>query len=244
MRILIVDDEALARERLIAMLVNVPAAEVVGEAADGATAIALAESTGCDVVLLDIVMPAIDGLEVARHLAQQEAAPAVIFCTAFDEYALQAFEASAIDYLVKPVRAERLEAALGRAQRFTPEASELLQRALPESRRRSHICARFRGSLKLVPLGDIAAFVAEDKYVVVHHDNGELLIEESLKSLEDEFGDLFVRAHRNCLAAVDRIEALSRIPDGRMMLSLRGMGEPVEVSRRNLAGLRRMVRTL
>ena len=244
MRVLIVDDESLARERLATLLSGIAGVEVVGEAADGASALAMVDSTRADVVLLDIVMPAIDGLEVARHLATHEHPPAVIFCTAFDHHALAAFEASALDYLVKPVRAERLQAALARAQRFSGEASAELQRALPQARRRSHICARFRGSLKLVPLADIAAFVAEDKYVVVHHDHGELLIEESLKALEDEFGEPFVRIHRNCLAAVERIEALTRSPDGRMLLRLRGMQEPVEVSRRNLAGLRRMVRTL
>ncbi len=244
MKVLIVDDESLARERLKALLADIPEVVIVGEAADGLAALALVESTGADVVLLDIVMPAMDGLEVARHLAAQEHAPAVIFCTAFDDHALAAFEANAIDYLVKPVRAERLQSALARAQRFGGEVSAELQRTLPQARRRSHICARFRGSLKLVSIVDIAAFVAEDKYVVVHHDHGELLIEESLKALEDEFGEQFVRIHRNCLAAVKRIEALTRAPDGRMLLRLRGMKEPVEVSRRNLAGLRRMVRTL
>lgn len=244
MKVLIVDDEALARERLTSLLAEIPGVTIVGEAADGVSALAMVDSTGADVVLLDIVMPAMDGLEVARHLAAHEPAPAVIFCTAFDDHALEAFEASALDYLVKPVRAERLRASLARAQRFSGEASEQLQRALPLARRRSHICARFRGSLKLVSIADIAAFVAEDKYVVVHHDHGELLIEESLKALEDEFGDQFVRIHRNCLAAVERIEALTRAPDGRMLLRLRGMKEPVEVSRRNLAALRRMVRTL
>lgn len=244
MKVLIVDDEALARERLKSLLLEIPGVNTVGEAAEGVTALAMVESTGADVVLLDIVMPAMDGLEVARHLALHEPAPAVIFCTAFDDHALEAFEANAIDYLVKPVRAERLRAALARAQRFSGEASEQLQRALPQARRRSHICARFRGSLKLVSIADIAAFVAEDKYVVVHHDHGELLIEESLKALEDEFAERFVRIHRNCLAAVDRIEALLRAPDSRMLLRLRGMKEPVEVSRRNLAALRRMVRTL
>jgi len=244
MKVLIVDDEALARERLVALLSEIPDVEIVGEATDGASALLMSESTQADVLLLDIVMPSMDGLEVARHLAAQEQPPAVIFCTAFDDHALAAFEANALDYLVKPVRIERLRAALARARRFTGEASAQLQRALPEARRRSHICARFRGSLKLVPLADVAAFVAEDKYVVVHHDQGELLIEESLKALEDEFGTAYVRVHRNCLAAVDRIEILTRTQDGRMLLRLRGMPEPVEVSRRNLAGLRRMVRSL
>lgn len=245
MKILIADDEAPARERLRAMLAEISAADLVVEARDGREALELAESEQVDTVLLDIAMPALDGLEAARHLAAFLEPPAVIFCTAHDDRALEAFEASAVDYLVKPVRRERLVAALERARKLTGARVRTLHENLPQSaRRRSHICARVRGSLKLVPLSDVVHFLAEDKYVVVHHVGGELLIEESLKSLEEEFGEQFARIHRNCLVAVERIVGLRRAADGRALAEVRGATEPLEVSRRNLPALRHLVKQL
>ena len=244
MKVLIADDERLARERLRAMLSELDGIELVGEAGDGREALERAESTGADTVLLDIVMPALDGLEAARHLAALPEPPAVIFCTAYDEHALAAFEASAVDYLVKPVRRERLATARERARRFSGERHADLRARLPEARRRSHICARVRGSLKLVAISEVAYFSAEDKYVLVRHDGGEVLIEESLKALETEFADKFVRIHRNCLVAVDRLSGLERHADGRVFVEVRGGTEPLEVSRRNLPGLRKLVKSL
>ena len=243
MRILIADDEAPARDRMRAMLAQVPGCEVVGESADGRAALADAERLNADVVLLDIVMPALDGLEAARHFATFPEPPAVVFCTAYDEHALEAFEASAVDYLVKPVRAERLHAALERARRFTRDRHDALRDRLPEAaRRRTHICARVRGSLKLVPVPDVVFLAAEDKYVLVHYDGGEVLIEDSLKTLEDEFADRFVRIHRNCLVARDRLHGLRRGSDGRTLAEVRGAPQPLEVSRRNLAALRELAK--
>jgi len=244
MKILIADDEALARERMRALLGEIGGMDVVAEAADGGAALSLAESTGADLVLLDIMMPVLDGLETARHLAALPEPPAVVFCTAYDDHALAAFEASAVDYLVKPVRRERLAAALERARRFSGERHADLRARLPEARQRSHICARVRGSLKLVPIGEVVYFVAEDKYVLVHHDGGEVLIEESLKTLEDEFGERFVRIHRNCLVARDRLLGLRRSGDGQSHVDVRGAAAPLEVSRRNLAALRDLVKRL
>ncbi len=244
MRVLIADDEPLARERLAAMLAEMPGTEIVGEAADGREAITLAAERGADLVLLDIAMPELDGLEAARHLSHFDPAPAVIFCTAYDAHALAAFEASAVDYLLKPVRRERLVAALERAQRYTGERARSVSERLAEPVRRTHLCARLRGGLKLVPLGDVAYFLAEDKYVLVRHDGGEVLIEESLKALEHEFAEHFVRIHRNCLVAVDRISGLERHAGGRVFATVRGAPEPLEVSRRNLPGLRKLVKAL
>jgi two-component system response regulator AlgR len=243
MKILIADDEAPARERLRAMLTEIPGADEVIEARDGREAVQMAESEQVDTVLLDIAMPALDGLEAARHLATFVEPPAVIFCTAHDDHALEAFEASAVDYLVKPVRRERLVAALERARKLTGERVRTLSEHLPQ-RKRTHICARVRGSLKLVPIADVVYFLAEDKYVVVHHVGGELLVEESLKSLEEEFGDQFARIHRNCLVAVERIVGLRRSADGRALAEVRGSPEPLEVSRRNLPSLRHLVKQL
>ena len=244
MRVLIVDDETLARERLAALLAEVPGVEIVGQCGDGREAVMLAESTQAECVLLDIAMPGIDGLEAARHLAQFDNPPAVVFCTAYDEHALAAFEASAVDYVVKPVRAERLAASLDRARRFTGERFRQVEERMPGPQRRTHICARLRGNLRLVPLADVVYFLAEDKYVIVHHEGGEVLIEESLKLLEQEFNDQFVRIHRNCLVATERIIGLQRTTDGRMFIDLRGSDTPLEVSRRNLPGLRKLVKAL
>jgi two-component system response regulator AlgR len=244
MRLLIADDEPLARERLAALLREIPEVELVGEAADGREAVTRSEQLKVDCVLLDIAMPLLDGLEAARHLSHLESPPAVIFCTAYDEHALAAFDASAVDYVVKPVRRERLVAALERARRFTGERFREVSERLPSSQRRTHICARLRGNLKLVPISDIVYFLAEDKYVVVHYTGGEVLIEESLKSLETEFAEHFARIHRNCLVSTERLSGLKRAPDGRMFADVRDAAAPLEVSRRNLPGLRRLVKAL
>ena len=244
MRVLIVDDEPLARDRMASLLADIAGVTVVGTADDGRDAVILCEEREADCVLLDISMPGLDGLEAARHMSQLPTPPAIVFCTAFDKHALAAFEASAVDYLVKPVRPERLVAALERARRFTGERFREIAEHLPGTQSRTHICARIRGNLKLVPVSDVLYFLAEDKYVVVHSDAGEILIEESLRSLEDEFGQRFVRIHRNCLLAVDRIAGLRRTPDGRVFADVRGAQAPLEVSRRNLPALRKLVREL
>jgi len=243
MKLLIVDDEPLARERLATMLAEVPDCEWVGEAGNGREAVERAAQLGADAVLLDIAMPVMDGLEAARHLAKLEPPPAVIFCTAYDEHALQAFEAAAVDYLVKPVRRERLLEALERARRHRSALSVRAADAEP-GRQRSHLSARLRGSLRLIPIEDVYYLQAEEKYVLVHHARGEDLIEESLKSLEAEFGDRFLRIHRNCLVASDEFQELRRLPDGQAQAILRHGTAPLEVSRRCLPGLRERLKHL
>jgi len=243
MKALIVDDEPLARERLGTLLRECGNVEIVGEAANGRDAVAAVARLAPDVVLLDIRMPLMDGLEAARHVAGFDAPPAVIFCTAYDEHALAAFEANAVDYLVKPIRRERLQAALERARKFTTSTFEKIEAVVGASRR-SHLCARVRGNLVLVPVNDIQYLLAEDKYVVVHHPGGEVLVEEALKALETEFAERFVRIHRNCLVARERLTALTRSNDGRVFAQLHGVTAPLEVSRRNLPGLRKLVRSL
>ncbi|TWI14432.1 LytTR family two component transcriptional regulator [Lysobacter ruishenii] len=242
MRVIIADDEPLARERLRGLLADMSDIEVVAEAADGQQALHACAELNPDLVLLDIAMPGIDGLEAARHLAAFEPRPAVVFCTAYDAHALSAFEAEAIDYLVKPVRPERLAAALQRVRTFAAGR----QQSVPsgEGRRRSHLCARLRGSLRLIPIEDVRYLQAEEKYVVVHHARGEDLIEESLKSLEEEFGERFVRIHRNCLVARHEITELRRAPDGHTQAVLRHGRQPLEVSRRCVAQLRETLKHL
>jgi len=241
MRVVIADDEPLARERLRGLLAEQRGVEVVAEAADGQHALHACAEHRPDLVLLDIAMPGIDGLEAARHLAAFDPRPAVVFCTAYDAHALSAFEAEAIDYLVKPVRAERLAAALERVRTFAAgreKAGDNGAGPTGGGQRRSHLCARLRGSLRLIPIEDVHYLHAEEKYVVVHHARGEDLIEESLKSLEDEFGERFVRIHRNCLVARHEIVELRRAPDGHVQAVLRHGKAPLEVSRRCVAGLK------
>lgn len=241
MRVLIADDEPLARERLRALLAEQPGVEVVAEAGDGESALHACADLKPDLVLLDIAMPGIDGLEAARHLAAFEPRPAVVFCTAYDAHALSAFDAQAIDYLVKPVRGERLAAALERVRTFAAGREHGVS---APGQRRTHLCARIRGSLRLIPIEDVHYLQAEEKYVVVHHARGEDLIEESLKSLEEEFGDRFVRIHRNCLVARHELVELKRSPDGHVQAVLRHGHAPLEVSRRCVAALRETVRHL
>ena len=242
MKVVIADDEPHARERLRLLLTQLGGIDIVAEVGDGRSALEACATHDPALVLLDIAMPGIDGLEVARHLSAFEPRPAVVFCTAYDAHALKAFEAAAVDYLVKPVRPERLQAAVERARTFT--AGRASNGEGHGDKRRSHLCARLRGSLRLIPIEEIRYLQAEEKYVVVHHARGEDLVEESLKSLEDEFGDRFVRIHRNCLVARHELVELRRDLDGHVHAVLRHGDRPLEVSRRCVTQLRDTIRQL
>jgi len=243
LKVVIADDEPLALDRLRMLLADLPGIHLVAEARDGSEALHACAEHLADVVLLDIAMPGIDGLEAARHLAAFEPRPAVVFCTAYDAHALSAFEAAAVDYLVKPVRPERLAAALERARAFSAGRERTVSEDTA-GKRRTHLCARLRGSLRLIPIEDVHYLQAEEKYVVVHHARGEDLIEESLKSLEEEFNERFVRIHRNCLVARHEIVELKRAIDGHTQAVLRHGKQPLEVSRRCVANLRETVKHL
>jgi two-component system response regulator AlgR len=238
MRVLIVDDEAPARERLRRMIGELGGHEVVGEAGDGQGALQAVAALAPEVVLLDVRMPGMGGLELAYHLASLEHPPAVVFATAYDEFAIDAFDARAVGYLLKPVRAERLASALARAAQLRRGDLDALASAAGGREARRHLCARVRGELRLVPVDEVLYFRADLKYVAVRHLHGEVLIEESLKALEDEFAARFVRVHRNALVALDRIEALERDAAGHARLRLRGCDEQLEVSRRLVADLK------
>ena len=239
MKVILVDDEPIARDRLRQLLADVDDVDIVAEAGDGLDALRACAAHDPDLVLLDIAMPGVDGLEVARHLAAFEPRPAVVFCTAFDAHALSAFEAQAIDYLVKPVRPERLAAALERVRTFAAGRQHAEAAGGAE---RTHLCARLGGSLRLIPVEEVHYLQAEEKYVVVYHARGRDLIEESLKSLEDEFGERFVRIHRNCLVARHELMELRRDGDGHVHAVLRHGEHPLEVSRRCLPQLRTQLR--
>lgn len=246
MKILLADDEVLSRERLRDLLAELtPPVEVVGEAANGVEAINLAVKLKPDLALLDINMPGLDGIRCARELGHLPEGPAVVFITAHDDFALQAFEVAACDYLLKPVRKERLAAALARAKRLTPSHWERLDASLPlADAARDYICAQRSGEIRLIPVAEILCFYADQKYTTVKTATGEDLIEDSLKSLEREFGERFVRIHRNALVATGSIERLEKGGWGGGKLRLRGLCEPLEVSRRCLPGIRALLKRL
>lgn len=237
-QLLIVDDEAPARDRLESIVGDLPGWHSLGGCASGAEAIGRVEREQPAVVLLDIRMPGMSGIETARHLARLPAPPAVIFTTAYDQYALEAFDSRAVGYLLKPVRRERLESALAHAARLSDALLSELGRRSPGFERRRHIAARVRDELRLIPLDAIHYFQAEQKYVSVFHAGGETLIEESLKQLEEEFPDLFVRIHRSVLVAVAAIEALEKDTAGGYHVRLRGPGPSLPVSRRQVTELK------
>jgi len=246
MRILVVDDERLARERLRNLIAELGVGEVVGEAATGREALEMTARLEPDVLLLDIRMPGMDGLETAAHLAKVDHPPAVIFTTAYGDYALRAFETQAVDYLLKPIRKDRLEQALHGARRLNRAqlgaVEEAGNRGAPAPRARTHLSARVHGDIRLVPIEEVLYFQADQKYVTVRDQQGQVLIEEALKSLEEEFGERFVRIHRNALVARRALERLERTGAGRYHVKLKGIEERLEVSRRHLSGLRRLMR--
>ncbi len=240
--LLIVDDEAPARERLQRLVDALPEWKCVGVCGTGAEAIRHVEKQRPAVVLLDIRMPGMSGVEAARHLSRLESPPAVIFTTAYDEYALEAFDSRAVGYLLKPVRRERLESALGHAGRLSDALLSEINLRTRGFGQRGNVAASMRGELKLIPINEIRYFHAEQKYVSVHHAGGEDLIEDSLKQLEEEFPDRFVRIHRSMLVAVAAIEALEKDGAGGYCVRLREVATKLPVSRRQVTELRDRLR--
>jgi two-component system response regulator AlgR len=243
LRTLIVDDEAPARERLRHLLEDVADVDVVGEAANGVEALERCAALEADLVLLDVRMPGMDGIEAARHLGALDDPPAVIFTTAYDEYALAAFESEAVGYLLKPVRREKLVRAVRHAARIAgPQLARLAEQS-QLGRRRSQICARLGEQLRLVPIEDVMFFNAEQKYVTMRHRGGRELIDESLRALEQEFAPDFIRVHRNSLVARRFVQAVERSPDGHLFVRLTETDETLQVSRRHAAEALRQIRT-
>jgi two-component system response regulator AlgR len=231
LRIFIVDDETPARARLKTLLSDIAAEcphEVVGEAALGQQALEQIAVLAPDVVLLDVQMPGMTGIELAAHLAQSGAAPAVIFVTAYDEYALKAFEVHALDYLLKPVRAARLADALRRVGAGrAPQAQALSEVAAKLNAPRRHFSVQERGRLLLVPVLEVIYLKAEAKYVTLRTREREYLLEASLQSLEQEFASSFIRVHRNALVARDAILGVER---GAVAVDAEGEGEKAQES--------------
>lgn len=226
LRIILADDEAPARERLKAQLADLAhelAVEVVAEAATGEAALAQCATVPADVILLDINMPGITGLEAAQHIAALPRAPAVIFVTAHDEHALRAFDLRAVDYLLKPVRLNRLKEALSRVPLHEPPP------------RRSHFTAQERGRVWQIPVEEVLYLRAEQRYVTARTRQREYLLDESLVKLEEEFSGTFLRIHRNCLVGRCHVLGFKRVHDtegGHWVTLLRDWPEELPVSRR------------
>ncbi len=246
MKVLVVDDEKLARDRLVRMVETLDDYVVVGTAESGEEAVREAIKLEPDIVLLDIRMPGMDGMEAGKQLSTLASPPAVIFCTAFGEHAIEAFDVSASGYLMKPVRREALQDALGKASKVNRVQMEAImgRDESPQERSRTHISAKTRRGIELIPLSEVKFFQADHKYVTVRHEGGEVLIDDTLRDLENEFGDKVVRIHRNALVMMDHLEGLERDPSGHYQVRMRGIDERLDVSRRHVSGLRRLVQTL
>lgn len=241
MDVIVVDDEPLARDRLARMVQRLDEYQVVAQAENVEQAMAAIGEHDPDVVLLDVRMPEEDGLSAAKRITSMDDPPAVIFCTAYDEYAVDAFATAAVGYLLKPVKQEDLQAALDKAQKVNKvQLAALSERSAPPDQR-NHISAKTRRGVELIPLEDVRFFIADHKYVTVYHVNGETLIDDTLKDLEDEFSNVFVRIHRNALVAITCIEGMERNAQGQYRVRLKDIEEKPVVSRRHVSRLRELL---
>lgn len=242
MNVLIVDDEQLARQRLRKMLSATTGYQIIGEAETGEDALRKIQLSQPDVVLLDIRMPGMDGIEAASYINRMDKPPAIIFTTAFSDHALTAFETHAIDYLLKPIKQSRLEAALDAAKRMNKaQLSQLRENQNGGARQK--ICVKSRGTLELIPIEEVAYFKADQKYVTLRTADQEYLIEESLKSLEEEFSHLFIRIHRNALVAQNMMNGLTKNSDGHPCINFVDIDDLLEVSRRHLPFIRKKLKS-
>jgi two-component system response regulator AlgR len=248
MKVLVCDDEPLARERLKRMLDKIPGAECIGEAENGVDLLQKVPHLNPEIIISDIRMPGMDGIEAAEHLSRLNEPPALIFCTAYDDYAIKAFQVNAMGYLLKPVKQQDLEQALGQARRLTrAQLASLREETAEPVRKNGHarefISARTHRGIELIQVTDIRYFMADQKYVTVRHLGGEVLIDETLKDLETEFENVFFRIHRNCLIRLDCLEGIEQT-NGQINVRLRGVAEVLPVSRRLMSNLKKVVKSL
>ncbi len=242
-KVILADDEALARARLADLLMDLAeefSVDIVAQAGNGVLALERAADTPADVILLDIQMPGMNGLEAARHIAGLPHPPAIIFVTAFDEHALQAFELRAVDYLLKPVRLTRLREALLRIRPLAVDDAAAL------APRRTHFSLLERGRIWRVPVAEVLYLRAELRYVTARTQEREYLLDESLVKLEEEFGNNFLRIHRNCLVARAHLDGFQRVADdgeGRWLALLKDWSEKLPVSRRQMHVVREFVKS-
>lgn len=240
MKILIVDDEQLARERLQRHLLELDSSYELIQAENGLVALEQSKQHNPDIVLLDIRMPGMDGIETATKLSELETPPAIIFTTAYDEYALDAFDTHAIAYLLKPIRIEKLDKALQSAKRLNRVQLQNIHTEESETQDK-HLSVRIHSGVRKIELDDIFYFQAEQKYVTVIYREGEVLIEESLKSLEARFSETFIRIHRNALISKQQLIAIRKDQQGRYLTELKDVDKKIEVSRRHVAAVRKFL---
>lgn len=233
--ILIADDEPLARERLRRLVEALPGYRVCGEAADGDTTLQQVAALEPDILLLDIRMPGMDGMEAAARLEQLANPPALIFCTAYDHYAIQAFDVQATAYLLKPVRREALADALARAGRVNRVQLHTLGNL---NREDEQLAVRTHRGTELIDLADLLYCEADQKYVTLHHTHGETVCDFTLKELESTYPRHLLRIHRHTLVGVRFIQALKRTPDGQNLVTLRDGRGDLPVSRRHASSVR------
>ncbi len=243
MKILIVDDEALARERLHDLVVELYPDAITVEAANGMEALDKITEHSPEIVLLDIRMPGMDGLEVANHLLHMETPPAIVFTTAYQDHALSAFDANAVDYLLKPIRKERLKTAIERAAVVSQSTLSSLKETEGVSSSRSHLSAMVQGKMQLIAIENIYCLKADQKYVTAAWPGGEILLDESLVSLETEFSNYFIRVHRNALVAINHIDSLRKTTEGQQVIKLSDMPIELSISRRHLQDIKKIFKS-
>ncbi len=241
MKLLVVDDEPLAQQRLKQLLSEIDFVDSITLANNGLQAVAACQMKKPDVVLMDIRMPGMDGLEAAQHISQLEDPPAIIFTTAYDEYALDAFNVSAVDYLLKPVRENHLKGALEKARCLNQAQINAVK---SQHEGRTNITAKISGNIKLIPIKEIIYFQAELKYVTVKYLNGETIIEDTLKELQSEFSESFVRIHRNAIVAKKFINGIHRDNEGHSYVVLGDDEKQLEISRRHLSDVKKLISQL
>jgi two-component system, LytTR family, response regulator AlgR len=242
MKILIVDDEALARERLHDLVIELYPDTGTIEAANGIEALDKISKHSPDIILLDIRMPGMDGLELANHLLHLASPPAIVFTTAYQEHSLSAFDANAVDYLLKPIRKERLKIAIERAAIVSRSKLALLDDAGQSPSARTHLSAMVQGSIRLIAIENIYYLKAEQKYVTAAWPGGEILIDEPLVALEAEFSGRFIRIHRNALVAIEHITGLEKSTDGQHTIKLTDMPIELTVSRRHSGDVKKIIK--
>ena len=244
MNVLIVDDEPLARERIRYLLGRLDGFMALErDTGNGREALELCNQYQPDIVLMDIRMPGMGGIDAAIYMSRMENPPAIIFCTAYDNHALEAFEAQAVGYLLKPIRLDELKKALDRAQKVNRLQLAALDKDLSKPGQ-GHIAAKTLRGIELVPLTEVLYFMADSKYVTVHHAKGEVLIDDPLKSLEEKHCDRFVRIHRNALVCREAIESLSRDDKGHSFIHLKGVEKPLSISRRHVPSIKKIMQSL
>ncbi len=245
MRVIVCDDEPLARERLV-RIVQEAGHDVVAQAKTGLEAIDVVKQHQPDVVLLDIRMPEMDGIRCAEVINEFDNPPAIIFVTAYDHYAINAFKANAIGYLLKPANKEELLEALAKATNLNAAQISQLRHSEDSHDRpvRQHIAARTHRGVELIALQDVYYFTADQKYVKLRHKNGVVLIDETLKELEHEFEDHLFRIHRNALINLDYMEMLESVDSGQYQVRFKGIDDALAVSRRHLPALRDKIKMM